>query len=224
MPNTKYLKYHTNTKVLHPNNFLSSLFDVDLTHCRLILMMMMNLNTTLLSLVISRYRLGSLEFNRGVGKLQSALPKRGHLPSPGRINQHVKHFKTSPPSLQANSSSACACAPGYTGRTCNLPSTSCAQTPCLHNAPCTDEPGSGAGYTCDCDGTGHSGAHCQMELNHCAGSPCAPGVCLPQPGGFLCECGPDHTGSTCANKRDLGARAGSRNLDQVRHQQQKKTK
>ena len=41
VPNTKYLKYHTNTKVLHPNNFLSSLFDVDLTHCRLILMIMM---------------------------------------------------------------------------------------------------------------------------------------------------------------------------------------
>ena len=172
----------------------------------------------------SRYRLGCLEFNRGVGKLRSLVPKRGHLPSPGTINmhdmvKHMKHFDSE--TSQANSSSACACAPGYTGRTCTLPSTSCAQTPCLHNASCTDVPGSGAGYTCDCNGTGHSGTHCQMELNHCAGSPCEPGVCLPQPGGFLCECGPDHAGSTCTNKRDLGSRAGSRNLDQVCHQQQR---
>ena len=130
----------------------------------------------------------------------------------------LSSFETSHLSQQANSSSACACAPGYTGRTCALPSTSCAQTPCLHNANCTDSPGSGAGYKCDCNGTGHSGAHCQMELNHCAGSPCGPGVCLPQPGGFLCECGPDHSGSTCANKRELGSRAdGPRNL-QVRLQ------
>ena len=36
-----------NTKVLHPNDFLSSLHDVDLTACRLMLMMMMmSLNTT----------------------------------------------------------------------------------------------------------------------------------------------------------------------------------
>ena len=31
-PNTKYLKYHTNTKVLHPNHFLSFLLRVNLNH------------------------------------------------------------------------------------------------------------------------------------------------------------------------------------------------
>jgi len=33
------------------------------------------------SCLLSWYRLGSLEFDRGVGKLQSLVPKRGHLPS-----------------------------------------------------------------------------------------------------------------------------------------------
>jgi hypothetical protein len=84
-----------------------------------------------------------------------------------------------------------------------MPSTSCAQAPCLHAATCTDSPGgSGAGYVCDCDGTGYAGAHCQDELNHCAGSPCGPGDCLPQPGGFLCACGPELQGATCQVKRE----------------------
>ena len=103
-------------------------------------------------------------------------------------------------SQQANSSSYCMCAPGFTGRTCALASTSCAETPCLHGAECVDSSDSNAGYMCDCNGTGHSGAFCQKELNHCAGSPCGPGLCLPQPGGFLCQCPPDRAGSTCANK------------------------
>ena len=50
------------------------------------MMIVMNLDTALLSLVISRYRLGSLEFDRGVRKLQSIVPKRGHLPSAGTIS------------------------------------------------------------------------------------------------------------------------------------------
>jgi len=34
---------------------------------------------------LSWYRLGCLEFNRGVRKLRSLVPKRGHLPSPGQL-------------------------------------------------------------------------------------------------------------------------------------------
>ena len=176
-------------------------------------------NDLVIILTISRYGLGGLEFNRGIGKLQPLVPKRWHLPSSGRKNQQpmcTRFLETSLSCQQVNSSSACACAPGYTGRACALPSTSCAQTPCLHGANCTEaSPASGAGYTCNCDGTGHSGDHCQMELNHCAGSPCGPGLCLPQPGGFLCECGPDHAGSTCAKKRDAGTKE-PRDLGQVR--------
>ena len=46
--------------------------------------------TLYLSLFIFRYRLGSLEFNRGVRQLQSLVPKWWHLPSPGTIkNQNM---------------------------------------------------------------------------------------------------------------------------------------
>lgn len=37
------------------------------------------------SLILSWYRLGSLELNRGVRQLQSLVPKWGHLPSPGQL-------------------------------------------------------------------------------------------------------------------------------------------
>ena len=120
------------------------------------------------------------------------------------------------PSASAPASAACSCPPGYGGRTCTLPSTSCAESPCLHGANCTDSPGSGAGYVCDCDGTGHAGAYCENELNHCSSTapPCGAGECLPQPGGFLCSCGPELGGSTCSTRREPGGREGSRNLVQ----------
>lgn len=92
----------------------------------------------------------------------------------------------------------CSCPAGLTGPTCASAPVSCAQTPCAHGAQCTQDPVSG-GFVCNCTGTGYSGTYCQAELNHCTGTVCENGgVCLDQPGGFLCDCAEGFTGTTCS--------------------------
>ena len=56
----------------------------------------------------------------------------------------------------------------------------------------------GGGYVCTCNLTGHSGRHCEVELNHCDSSKCQNGgTCLDQPGGFLCACSEGFAGINC---------------------------
>jgi hypothetical protein len=47
------------------------------------------------------------------------------------------------PLLSPPDGSACSCAPGYTGPTCAVPTTSCSQNPCLNGALCQDDPTTG---------------------------------------------------------------------------------
>ena len=54
----------------------------------------------------------------------------------------------------------CLCQPGFTGPNCETSMTACAEKPCLNEANCSENP-SGAGYNCDCGGTGHTGRHCE---------------------------------------------------------------
>lgn len=96
----------------------------------------------------------------------------------------------------AEGATKCSCPAGYTGSNCHIPTSSCGQTPCLHNGSCTSSVG--GGYICNCDLTGHSGRHCEVELNHCDSSKCQNGgTCLDQPGGFLCACAEGFAGVNC---------------------------
>ena len=98
----------------------------------------------------------------------------------------------------------CLCKPGFTGPTCLTAYSTCSEEPCLHGAPCTEDPSGGTGYICNCAGTGFGGRHCELEINNCSANSCSNGgTCLPQPGGggFLCECrSPNFTGMRCDNE------------------------
>ena len=81
---------------------------------------------------------------------------------------------------------------------------SCAEKPCLNGASCIEDPSGGTGYSCNCDGTGHRGHHCQQEINVCDNNACFNGgTCFPQPGGFLCKCPSPFTGMRCSNSRSV---------------------
>ncbi len=60
------------------------------------------------------------------------------------------------------------------------------------------------GYICQCENSGHSGTHCEVELNHCGGGPVCQngGQCLDQPGGYLCECAAGYHGPTCSERNE----------------------
>jgi hypothetical protein len=99
---------------------------------------------------------------------------------------------------------ACLCRPGFTGPDCGTAISSCAENPCQHEASCTEDPSGGTGYTCNCDGTGHRGRHCELEANSCGPDACRNGgSCLAQHAGFLCECSPQYGGMRCDNVRTV---------------------
>ena len=78
----------------------------------------------------------------------------------------------------------CVCPPRYTGPRCGSLVTRCDEAPCRHGGNCTEDTAAlGAedtgGFRCDCAGTGHSGTHCHIEDNSCAGQTCNNGAtCL----------------------------------------------
>jgi len=58
----------------------------------------------------------------------------------------------------------------------------------------------GIRYNCDCTGSEYEGRHCEIESPHCDQSSCMNGgICLNQPTGIICECGPEFTGLRCEN-------------------------
>lgn len=53
--------------------------------------------------------------------------------------------------------------PGDDAETAN----GCASNPCQHGGVCNDD---GDEYSCDCADTGHQGAHCEIDIDECAGT------------------------------------------------------
>ena len=59
--------------------------------------------------------------------------------------------------------------------------------PCKNGGLCKSQQGN---FTCDCNGTGYQGDHCDIDIDECnINPPCEnEGVCINQPGKFTCEC------------------------------------
>lgn len=92
------------------------------------------------------------------------------------------------------SSYTCACAPGFTGASCETPIDNCASSPCQNGGSCTNEP---SGYSCAC-AAGFTGASCETNIDDCAGAPCQNGgVCTDGVASHTCACAPGYTGANC---------------------------
>jgi hypothetical protein len=89
----------------------------------------------------------------------------------------------------------CRCRNGFVGQPC-MPSDSCASSPCEHEGKCAR---SGAGFACDCEGTGFAGARCDEPLDHCDPNSCQHGgTCTGTARGVACGCdGTGHIGERC---------------------------
>ncbi|XP_072943623.1 uncharacterized protein wry isoform X2 [Epargyreus clarus] len=101
----------------------------------------------------------------------------------------------------------CACADGWMGTHCELPSTggACAVKPCVKGicVEQTDGDDDGLKYRCFCE-PGYTGERCELEYNECESSPCGNGgTCTDLVGGFECACGRGYAGNTCQLKVDL---------------------
>ncbi len=96
------------------------------------------------------------------------------------------------------------------GYDCTEPGTACEDIdgcvvdPCLNGGACVDVPAPGTGATCDCAGTGHQGAVCEVDVDECADmvDNCdANATCTNTPGSFTCTCDSGYSGDglTCAD-------------------------
>ncbi|WP_437798372.1 calcium-binding EGF-like domain-containing protein [Sorangium sp. So ce693] len=92
----------------------------------------------------------------------------------------------------AESGYTCACAPGWTGTSCETNIDECAPSPCVHGT-CNDQVD---GYTCAC-APGWTGTSCETNIDECAPSPCVHGTCNDQVNGYTCTCAPGWTGVNC---------------------------
>jgi EGF domain-containing protein/growth factor-like EGF protein len=88
----------------------------------------------------------------------------------------------------------CACAPGFTGTTCQTNIDDCANSPCQNGGTCNDDVGS---FTCAC-APGFTGVTCQTDVDECAPSPCLNGgVCTDGVNSHSCACPPGFAGLEC---------------------------
>lgn len=97
----------------------------------------------------------------------------------------------------------CTCEVGFSGRYCETERDECAEAggaaACLHGGRCLDAKGD---YLCDCDGTGWTGARCEVDVDECATDAvsCGPGDCLNLNGSYTCLCAAGFCGDECALK------------------------
>uniref|UniRef100_A0A8C1RDL0 Neurogenic locus notch homolog protein 1 n=1 Tax=Cyprinus carpio TaxID=7962 RepID=A0A8C1RDL0_CYPCA len=113
----------------------------------------------------------------------------------------------------------CECPHGRTGLLCHLDD-ACISNPCQKGSNCDTNPVSGKAIcTCPPGYTGSAcnqdidecslgkmtfafqywfaGAHCELDINECASSPCHYGVCRDGVAAFTCDCRPGYTGRLC---------------------------
>ncbi|KAG5274102.1 hypothetical protein AALO_G00159210 [Alosa alosa] len=97
----------------------------------------------------------------------------------------------------------CICPDGFTGETCNETETGpCKPNPCKNDGVCEVISQTRRGdvfseYVCKCQ-EGFDGAHCQNNVNDCAGQPCRNGgVCRDLEGDFNCKCPSPYVGKHC---------------------------
>lgn len=88
----------------------------------------------------------------------------------------------------------CACAPGWSGASCETNIDDCSGSPCLNGGSCVDGLSS---YTCGC-AAGYAGTNCEENVNDCAPHPCDNGgVCSDEVDDFTCACVLGYSGETC---------------------------
>lgn len=87
----------------------------------------------------------------------------------------------------------CACAPGFTGKNCEVDVDDCASSPCV-NGDCTDGVNQ---YTCAC-APGFEGKNCEVDVDDCATNPCLNGgTCADGVNSHTCDCPAGFSGANC---------------------------
>jgi hypothetical protein len=67
-------------------------------------------------------------------------------------------------------------------------------------------------YTCDCQGTGFEGVHCQINIDECASAPCVHNsTCQDLINDYACQCHPGYAGKNC--QVDVSECAGAKGSD-----------
>ncbi|XP_078342465.1 uncharacterized protein LOC144628269 isoform X2 [Oculina patagonica] len=94
----------------------------------------------------------------------------------------------------------CTCAPGWTGKQCEVPGSPCMllPNPCHNNGNCTiNDDGS---PQCKC-ALGWNGTNCEQDIDECAQNPCFnDGECMNTPGGYHCKCPVNFIGEHCQTR------------------------
>ncbi|KAF6039571.1 hypothetical protein EB796_002134 [Bugula neritina] len=106
-------------------------------------------------------------------------------------SQHICRYGGTCVNLPAGA--RCTCAPGFTGKYCEVNVADCAEVDC-GNGRCYDLV---ASYLCVCQG-GWRGVGCDISEQQCSPSPCLRGAqCVDSGGSFQCLCPAGFTGRVC---------------------------
>ena len=176
-----------------------------------------------------RYRASCASVGTGVLRRKQVLMVGGYDPRSATFVSDVLAFGSNPciswPCSNGGSCSGfngtftCACAPGFSGISCQSDVNECASSPCgpglvcvdmvngyvctadrcssnpcQNGATCVDDLG---GYTCTCV-QGFAGILCQTNINECASNPCQyGGTCSDGVASYTCACPSGHLAPDC---------------------------
>ena len=89
---------------------------------------------------------------------------------------------------------SCECNGGFSGKSCQIDSNPCSQSPCLNNGVCTSN---STTFSCACK-TSYSGNNCEIEENICANHTCGGnGYCFRNGTQPACRCFSGYSGNEC---------------------------